>query len=183
MKTLLPRLFIAAILLSFATPAFCGDAGWGTDYPKALDRAKADNKAVLVYFMSSEDGNCAKVKGETLDTPEFKHYAQKNLVLVEMDFGHHQAGQSASLKEQNDNLGQKLGIGGFPTFVVMDSTGKVLGQVGYIAGGPEPFIARLKTIYKPSANGSNGSNGSGGSGGSTGASGGSGDFDSFFKKR
>jgi len=171
MKIPLPALIAVATILSFSSLALAGDPGWGTDYAKALERAKAENKAVLVYFMSSEDSTCARIRDETLTTPDFKHYAKSNFILVVMDFGHHQAGLSPAIKEQNDNLGQKLGIGGFPVFAVIDASGKPLGQIGYVAGGPGPFIAKLSAIYKAAAGGSTGS-----------AGGGSDDFDSLFKK-
>jgi len=181
MKITFPGLFLAALFLSSAIPAFALDPGWGTDYAKALARAKSDKRAVLVYFMSSQDGNCAKLRDEALNTLAFKHYAQKNFVLVEMDFGNHQAGQSAELKEQNDNLGQKLGIGGFPTLVVIDGTGKPLGQLGYVEGGPTALIEKLSEIYKPAAGGSGGGADEGAAVGKSGNGSGD-DFDSFFKK-
>lgn len=110
-----------------------------------------------------------KMKKETLDTPMFKQYAEKNLVLVEVDFPHNKP-QSDALKDQNQKLSQQFEASGFPTFVVLSNTGKVLGkQVGYLEGGPGAFIAELKTFYKGSPNAGAGASPAD-------------DFNSFFKK-
>jgi protein disulfide-isomerase len=152
MKIPFSRFLAAALPVLFAIPAF-GDAGWTTNYAKAVEQAKAEDKAILLDFTGSDwCGWCMKMKKETLDTPMFKDYAGKNLVLVEVDFPHNKP-QSDQVKAQNQELSDKFGASGFPTFVVVSKTGRVLGkQVGYLEGGPEAFIAELKKFYKGSPN-------------------------------
>jgi protein disulfide-isomerase len=160
--------FLALAILGLSVSAFSQESVWMTDYAKAVDLAKSQNKAILLDFTGSDwCGWCMKMKQETLDTPAFKHYAQKNLVLVEVDYPHNKA-QTEQEKQQNQKLGKQFEITGYPAFVLLDKDGKELGrQGGYLQGGPSAFIAKLNTFYKPAGNGSSDSND---------------DFHSFFKK-
>jgi thioredoxin-related protein len=81
------------------------------------------------------------------DTAEFKDYAAKNVVLVELDYPHKK--QDADLKKANAQLKDQYKISGFPTLVVLDKDGKEIGrQVGYAEGGPKAFIAKLEGYKK-----------------------------------
>ena len=165
MKT---SVLFAAFLISFMAAAFSQEAKWGTDYAKALEQAKAENKPVLLDFTGSDwCGWCMKMKKETLDTPGFKQYAKKNLVLVEVDFPKTKP-QPEKVKTQNSQLSGEFKVHGYPCFVLVDKDGKELGrQGGYLEGGAPAFIAKLKTFYTPAPN-------------ATSAAGGS--FDTIFKK-
>jgi protein disulfide-isomerase len=159
----------AAILMVLGFSAISQEAKWNTDYAKAVELAKTENKPLLLDFTGSDwCGWCMKMKKEALDTPMFTHYAKKNLVLVEVDFPH-QKPQTAAVKEQNQELGQKYKVSGYPCFVLIDKDGNELGrQGGYLGGGPAAFIAKLNTFYKPASATANASTGN--------------DFDKAFKK-
>jgi thioredoxin-related protein len=117
---------------------------WLTDLPKAQAQAKAENKTVLLDFTGSDwCGWCKKFKAEALNTEEFKTYAAKNLVLVEVDFPH-KTELAAELKKANTELKTKYDVKGFPTFVVLNADGKEIGrQEGYENGGGTAFSAKL----------------------------------------
>jgi len=152
MKTYFLKVSVLAVLV-FATAAvvstFAQEAEWLTDKAKALEKAKAENKAVLMDFTGSDwCGWCIKMKKETLDSKEFMAYAAKHLVLLEVDFPNAKP-QSAELKAQNEQLKQQYGVDGFPTFVLINKEGKELGkEVGYVEGGPGAFIAKLEGYRK-----------------------------------
>ena len=149
--------------LSGAMPliaAFCGfviacspavsrgaeDSTWSTDYQKALDTAKAEKKMVLLDFTGSNwCGWCKKLDKEVFSTPEFKDYAQKNLVLVKLDFPRGLP-QPAAEKAQNEKLAKQFNIEGFPTIIVLNAEGKPVGEMGYMEGGPSAFVGKLKTL-------------------------------------
>lgn len=152
MKTSLPKILAAAILLSLPLTAFCDEGGWTTHYAQAVEQAKKEDKAILLDFTGSDWCEwCMKMKKETLDTGAFKSYAKQNLVLVEVDFPQSKP-QSQALKAQNQKLGQQFGISGYPSFVILNKNGKELGrQVGYLEGGPAAFLAELKKFYKAPA--------------------------------
>ena len=145
MKTLLLRSLIALTSTTiFAGITRAEDSAWLTNYNKALEQAKAENKAVLLDFTGSDwCGFCIKMVKDTLSKQEFTDYAAKNLVLVEVDFPRKKE-QSAETKKQNEELQKKFGVEGYPTFVMLDKDGKQLGKhVGYLDGGPAAFIAKL----------------------------------------
>lgn len=144
MKKLLFGL-VASLLL--VAPAFA-ELPWMTDLPKALEKAKAENKLVLMDFTGSDwCGWCIKLKKEVFSTPEFAEYAKKNLVPVEVDFPRKKA-QSAEQKKANAELQKKYKIQGYPTIIVLNSQGKQVGELGYEAGGPKNFIAKLDELKK-----------------------------------
>src|SRR5438093_216309 len=90
MKTNSFRTTVIAALVAIAASTaslLAQEAHWYTDYEKALEKAKAENKNVLLDFTGSDwCGWCMKMDKDVLKTKEFKEYASKNLVLVEVDF-------------------------------------------------------------------------------------------------
>ena len=131
-------LFLAAISLTLL-PAFAG--GWGDNYQQALSTAAKENKKVLLDFTGSDwCGWCIKLKKETFDQPQFKDFADKNLVLVEVDFPQGKS-LSPEIKKQNDSLQEQFHVKGFPTIVLLNAQGKILKQnSGYLPGGPKAMI-------------------------------------------
>jgi protein disulfide-isomerase len=60
--------------------------------------------------------------------------------LVKLDFPRRKQLPPAE-SEQNHKLGQQFAIEGYPTYILVDPTGKeVRRQVGYLEGGPKKFI-------------------------------------------
>ena len=131
--------------------AMAGGEGWLTDLEKAKAQAKAEKKMVLIDFTGSDwCGWCIKFDEETLSKTEFKEFAKKNLVLVELDYPRKKQ-QSAALKAANERLKKQYKVTGFPTFVLLDSGGEEIGrQVGYIEGGPPAFIKKIEGWTKDS---------------------------------
>lgn len=137
----------AIIALSIAISAQAGPE-WLTDYKKAQQEAKANNKLLLVDFTGSDwCGWCIKLDREVFSKPGFKDYASKNLVLMEADFPRAKP-QSASVKKQNEELAAQYQILGFPTIVVLNGAGQKIGELGYMPGGPDAFIAELEKLRK-----------------------------------
>lgn len=121
-------------------------ATWGTDYAAALSEAKGQNRRVFLFFTGSDwCGWCMRLQKEILTTPEFASYASDNLVLVELDFPQKKR-LPAPVKSQNEALARKYGIEGFPTVIVLDGSGRKVGQLGYQEGGPAPFVKALKSL-------------------------------------
>lgn len=136
--------FAAALFLSVVS--LMAKPGWSEDYAASLAKAKAEDKMVLLDFTGSDwCGWCIKIDNEIFSKPAFKSYAKENLELVELDFPR---GKSlpAKVKAQNEKLMQEYGIEGFPTIIVLNSKGKKIGELGYMEGGPEAFVAELKKL-------------------------------------
>jgi thioredoxin-related protein len=140
------NLFFVVISL-FATSGSTLAADWQTDYAKALERAKAENKRVLLDFTGSDwCGPCIQMNKRAFSRPEFQSYADKNLVLVEVDYPQRKK-LSAEVVKQNEMLGKQYGIEekGFPTIVLLDSAGKVVRELtGYDGETAADMIAWLE---------------------------------------
>ena len=148
------HLFILGIALALAAgliaPASTrAESGWETDLKKAQAQAKSGNKLVFLDFTGSDwCGYCIRLDREILSKPAFKQYAEKNLVLVEIDFPRAKP-QTTDLRKQNQQLAEQYGIQGFPTIVVLNGSGKSVWRYdGYFPGGPDAFIAELEKAKK-----------------------------------
>ena len=71
-----------------------------------------------------------RLTSEVFDKNEFKAYADKNLVLVKLDFPR-DLPQTQETKLYNNSLAQKYGIQGFPTILIMNSKGELVAKTGY----------------------------------------------------
>ena len=139
---------LIAIGLTLISITASAESSWITDYKKAQEDAKAGKKLMLLEFTGSDwCGWCMKLDKEVFSTPEFQNYASRNLILVKVDFPRRRP-QTEALKKQNEELAQKYGIQGFPTIIVLNGQGEKVGELGYMAGGPSPFLAKLETLPK-----------------------------------
>ena len=148
MRTFLPRLSLSilALLLLSVARAGADDSAWLSDYKADLAAAKTSNKKVLMDFTGSDWCPwCIKMDKEVLDTDQFKAYAGKILVLMLVDFPQSKQLPQA-VQDQNAGLQKTYAVEGFPTFILLDKNGKVLGtQTGYLDGGPSAFIAWVES--------------------------------------
>jgi thioredoxin-related protein len=128
----------AAMSLTYAR---ADEALWKTSFAEAIAEASQQDKHILLYFTGSDWClPCLKMDQEVLSQKRFSKFASKSLILVKLDFPRRKK-LSANEKAQNDQLAKKYGIQGFPTFVLVDSSGKeVRRQEGYLEGGPAEFL-------------------------------------------
>ena len=134
MKHLNPAL--ALILFVFSANA----ANWTTDFNAAKEQAARENKAVLINFTGSDwCGWCIRLKNEVFSQPEFNAYAEKNLVLVEIDFPKRKT-LPAAQQRANVLLADKMKVAGYPSLVFLNSKGVEIGRGGYRPGGAKPFV-------------------------------------------
>lgn len=141
---------ILSFALIFSCLTFLQAADWTTDYQAALAKSKVENKPVLLDFTGSDwCGYCKLIDKEVFTTPAFKEYADKNLILVTIDFPR-STPLPAALKTQNDGLASQFSVDGFPTLLLVDSNGKELGrEVGYDPGsGTTAVVGQLKGFVK-----------------------------------
>lgn len=121
-------------------------AEWTTDYAAALEQAKQQGRHVFLFFTGSDwCGWCKRLNQEILSTPAFVSYAGDHLILVEIDFPRGKP-QLQALISQNASLARQYRIQGYPTVVVLDSSGRAVGRLGYQEGGPGPFIDALNRM-------------------------------------
>ena len=122
--------------------------GWLTNFEEAKKVAAKKNLPILVDFSGSDwCGWCVKLDNEVFSKEEFKKYAKDNLVLFMADFPR-KTKVAADISKQNEALMKKYAVRGFPTVLVLDSTGKMLGRTGYKAGGPSAYIKHINGFLK-----------------------------------
>lgn len=133
------------------------DENWLVDVDKAYEISKKTNKPILANFTGSDwCGWCKKLRGEVFNTPEFKTWAEENVVLLELDFPRRkQLPQEQQI--QNRSLQQAFQVRGFPTVWVFDlskSGGEkqfqlqAYGKTGYLRGGPTKYTKELDKMIE-----------------------------------
>ena len=126
---------------------------WHTDMNKASEIALKTKKPILLFFTGSDwCGWCIRLQKEVFTQPEFAKWAKDNVVLVELDFPRRKQ-LAPKLAQQNNELQQMFGVRGYPTvwFVKPTTVDKKvsldrLGSTGYVAGGPEAWLAGANQI-------------------------------------
>ena len=145
------NLIIAALIAFGLCSQVCARAelAWITDYKKAQQEAKANHKLLLLDFTGSDwCGFCIQLDRAILSQPQFKDYASKNLILMEVDFPRRKE-QSIDIKNQNAQLAKQYQIEGFPTLVVLNGEGQTVWRYdGLYTGGIAAFLAELNKLRK-----------------------------------
>ena len=114
---------------------------WGTDLPAALGQAEQEGKLVLVDFTGSDwCSACIVLRRTVLDTPEFREFAADKFVLMEVDLPLDE-GMNPELHRRNEEIAKRYGVGGFPTVMVLDPQGRVMGG---FQGSLSPDAARAQ---------------------------------------
>jgi thioredoxin-related protein len=121
-------------------------ATWLTNFETAQARARSEKKLLLIEFTGSDwCPPCIMLGRQVFSQPEFKDYAAQHLVLLEVDFPRKKE-LSAEQRAANEKLAEQFGIYGFPTVIILDSSGRKIGELGYMPGGPKPFIAAVEEL-------------------------------------
>ncbi|KAF2515976.1 thioredoxin family protein [Flavobacterium foetidum] len=148
---------ILLIALFFSISALqAQELKWYTDVREAITVSNKSQKPMLMFFTGSDwCGWCIRLQNEVLKTPEFKKWAEQNVILVELDYPRAVA-QTPEIKLQNNELQQAFGIQGFPTVFFTSAESKDgrinfkgLGKTGYVAGGPTAWLNVAESIVHP----------------------------------
>src|SRR6478609_3668022 len=116
------------LVLASLVVTLCAEPTWQTNLDAAKAQAKKENKALLLDFTGSDwCPPCKQLKATVFEKPEFGKFAEKNLVLLEVDFPRGKK-LPADVKKQNDKLQEKFNIDAFPTIVIISADGKELGR-------------------------------------------------------
>ncbi|MBL7733325.1 MAG: thioredoxin family protein [Chitinophagaceae bacterium] len=134
--------FLLGILLLAAT-------GWETDLDTAKEKAKKQDKYILLNFSGSDWCiPCIRMHKNIFESPDFTAYADSNLILVNADFPRlKKNGLSKDQQKKNDKLAEKYNPeGNFPLTLLMDKEGKVIKSwVGYPSLTAAAFTAQVKS--------------------------------------
>jgi len=119
MKNLLIVLLVALSLNGFAQQK---EPVWHTDVNKAINLSVQTSKPLYFFFTGSDWCSwCVNLQKAIFTKPEFTKWANKNVVLVELDFPK-RTPISDDLKKQNRELAQKFRVRGYPTGIFLNLT-------------------------------------------------------------
>ena len=143
------KLIALTALLGLSSGMFAGD-GWLTNLEKAKALAKKEKKMILVEFTGSDwCPPCKALKKNVFNSDEFKAYAKKHLVLVELDFPRDKSKVSKEQAAYNREQAKAFAVKGYPTVILMDAAGKELTKkVGFVRTSAEKHIATLSKAIK-----------------------------------
>ena len=136
---------VFAILMCLSTFS----QNWEVSYDNSIKRAKEESKKLLVVFQGSDwCGPCIKLSKEIWSTEFFVDYSDKSYVMLQVDFPRRKKNSlSESQQEQNAFLAEKFNPRGyFPFVVVLNSSGKLIGEIGYENTTPQKFIEIIESF-------------------------------------
>lgn len=127
------------LLLSLASALFA----WETDYSKALEMSREDNKPILLFFTGSDwSGLSMKMKNEVLDSEAFQQQIASRFRCVELDFPMHTP-LNPAMKNQNESLKNRFAIEDFPTLLLIDGEERIIARLGYFPENGEQMADEL----------------------------------------
>ena len=107
---------------------------WLDDLPQAKQRARLENKRLLIDAWAEWCAACRELDEKTFSRDDVRA-ALADTILVKLDF--------TRKSEKNDHLKKELGIIGMPTVIFLDSLGVERGRFsGFL--GPEDFLGLLR---------------------------------------
>ena len=137
---------LCVVLFGTLLSGAAASTSWETDYEAALEKAKKENRFLLVDFSGSDwCGWCIRLQKEVFSERDFKEYAEQALVCVLIDSPRRKE-LPADLQAQNTRLKQQFQVRGFPTVLILNPDGEPVGRTGYRKGGPEEYVTHLKAF-------------------------------------
>jgi len=128
-------LVVASSWVAFADVAAVSgaEAGkWTQDYDAAMALARERSLPVLIKFTGSNwCGWCKIMEHDVFSTEEFAKWAEGRVVLVTIDFpSRHLSIVPKEWQSRNVALRHKHDVNGYPTIIVLNSKGEVVGRLG-----------------------------------------------------
>lgn len=133
----------------FAAGVFAMPAGFTDDWDAALKKAASEKKTVFALFTGSDWCIwCKRLEGEVLSKKAFSDEVGKTFVPVFLDFPSDKSLVPEATAKRNHELAKKYSVRGYPTVLLLDAQGEVLGQTGYKQGGPEKYLEHVKGLVQ-----------------------------------
>ena len=132
-----------------AIPFYGAELGaWTQDYAAATNAAATDGKPVFLDFTGSDwCGWCMLMEEKVFSKQEWKDWAATNIYLVTLDFPRDKSKVPEDFQKRNRELSKQYGVRGYPTYIVLDSKGEKLGQLGASRDAtPAKFIRQLCNV-------------------------------------
>lgn len=160
------RLLLSCLLAGLTLPTHAEPLHWETDFSKAQETARRENKPIFLLFTGSTwCGVCVLLEKKILSDPLFIDFAEKRLVPVKIDFReapyHTEANHPLPPEDKaNLELGERFemnvgqdgdnGLHGYPSVFILAADGNHIGKpetnVNVVDAGSEPFVRKLKSM-------------------------------------
>lgn len=122
---------------------------WNIDFDKVVNKAKSENKLILIDFTGSDwCMPCKMLEKNIFQSTQFVDFAKDSLILLKVDFPKRPENKLDSLQQRANNiLGNKYGIKGLPTVIIMDGNQNEMDRiVGYPGLTPEEFLNKIRQL-------------------------------------
>ncbi len=106
---------------------------WQQSFSNAQTLSISEKKPLLIFFTGSDwCGPCKMLVTDFFESEKFVKIADKKFVLYEADYPRNRNLVTPTQKFDNDNLKNKYRVSSFPTVIIVDKNGKLLGKMkGY----------------------------------------------------
>ena len=135
---------------NISNPDYSG--AWLDDWRQANFISSRLKRPMFILFTQMDTSEPSqKFDAEVFQTPEFKAYAKKNLVLMKVEFWgseEKKKAQPAALAEQSQQLADQYAIRGYPWVIIRNFMGQRIGESKYMKGGPEFFVKQVDGVVK-----------------------------------
>ncbi len=119
--------------------------GWLVNLDEAYEKSKKTGKPIMANFTGSDwCGWCKRLTASVFSQDEFKKWAAKNVILLELDYPRRKQLPEA-IRTQNASLQQSFQVQGYPTVWVFDmDKDKKTNQYQIKAHGKTGYTATVK---------------------------------------
>lgn len=138
---------LCALLSSIAIAAV--PEGWTDDFAAAQKAAAKSEKPMAVLFTGSDWCPwCVRLADEIMLKKDFREASSNDFVFVYLDYPSNESLQTPARRVANQALLNRYGVRGFPTVLVMDAKGAVLGKTGYRRMSAKEYAEHLRSLSR-----------------------------------
>ena len=123
---------------------------WFCDFDDAMEKAKANGKAVAVFFHSSDNDNSRKFKTERMENSKFKNKMRDRLLIVYLDYPDNadtrKDKRNRDQVQHNRRIADQFHVSTYPTVIVLDSSGKEIGRLDSNTNSITTFVDKADRI-------------------------------------
>jgi thioredoxin-related protein len=141
------NILLISLVVFFSVNAY--SQNWMADLEESKKIATVGNKKIILVFQGSDwCAPCINLDKKIWSSEEFKEYAKNNYVMLRADFPRKKKNALSEIQQKKNNglaeLYNKNGY--FPFVVILDKSGKKLGEMGYLKISPNEYINKINSI-------------------------------------
>lgn len=144
------NVFALCCLLTTALlfPGLAAAGEWHTDFEKAKAESLKTNRPIYILFTNSDAAVCLGFERAIFKEKKFLDYADKNLVLMKVDFPVAIHLQPKKISQQNRELRTKFGVTALPTAFLLDGNGELYIDFVKADGSTEKHRRKMNEIME-----------------------------------